>query len=164
VNIADTRAKIAEFFDRMNERPNHSEEGAEALWDYAEADVDDLITLAGELVDALEDARREHPSIEIHYDSEDDGGSGEWAALYVNGELVTVGDSYVAEEKAFVVAGIETHQDSAFMRGQTQRSGVAQTLDEVAAYKSHRDEKLARAAELRAQAAALEAEARELSA
>lgn len=96
----------------------------------------------------------EKPSLAIHYDDE-----GEWAALYVDGDLVTVGDAYVAEERAFALAGVETVHDSAFMRGQDQRAGVAQTLAEVAEYVRDRDARAERAAELRRQASALEAEA-----
>lgn len=88
------------------------------------------------------------PALEIHYDSEETGGSGNWAALYVDGRLETVGDAYVAEEKAFALAGVVTVQDSAFMRGQNQRSGVAQTLDHVREYRDRRDQLLADAADL----------------
>ena len=99
------------------------------------------------------------PKLEIHYDSEDTGGSGTWAALYVNGLLETVGDAYVAEEKALKLAGIRTVQDSAFMRGQNQRAGVANTLDEVREYRDQRDALLADAAALEQQAAALREQA-----
>lgn len=103
-------------------------------------------------------------NLEIHYDSEDTGGSGEWAALYVDGKLDTVGDSYNTEERAFKLAGVRAVHDSAFMRGQNQRSGVAPTLDAVKAYVEERDARLTRAANLRRQAAELEAEAARLSA
>jgi hypothetical protein len=102
------------------------------------------------------------PSIEIHYDSEDTGGSGEWAALYVDGKLITVGDAYVAEQQAFRYAGIKTVQDSAFMRGQKDRAGVADTLDEVATYRDDREMRAAHAAELRAEADRLRAQADDL--
>ncbi len=102
------------------------------------------------------------PQLEIHYDSEDTGGSGEWAALYVDGRLVTVGDSYLAEEKAFSLLGVRRVQDSAFMCGQDQRAGVAPTLEDVAAYAADRDRRLARARELHEQAARLREQALEL--
>jgi hypothetical protein len=95
--------------------------------------------------------------LEIHY-------SGEWAALYINGELDqdTVGDAYHAEEKAFDLVGVKQVHDGAFMRGQSQRSGVAQTLAEVAEFRVARDGRLNEAARKRAEAERLLAEAKEL--
>ena len=95
--------------------------------------------------------------MEIHY-------AEEWAALYVDGKLKTVGDSYLAEEMALNLLGVKIVQDDAYMRGQNQRDGVAKTLDEVHEYRVKRDAALARAAELRAQAAELEAQAAALKA
>lgn len=100
--------------------------------------------------------------LQIHYDTEDTGGSGEWAALYVDGKLETVGDSHNAEEQAMALAGIVTVHDSAFMRGQKYREGVAKTLEEVTEFRDKRDRVLAEAARLRLQAAELEALAKEL--
>lgn len=94
--------------------------------------------------------------LEIHYEEE-------WAALYVDGKLERVGDSYLAEERAFEILGVRTVQDDAFMRGQTSAEGVAKTLDEVEAYREDREQRTRRAAELRAQAAKLEQEARTLA-
>lgn len=98
------------------------------------------------------------PNLEIHYDP-----NGEWAALYVDGRLDRVGDAYLAEEKAFELLGVKTLQDDAFLRGQGGRDGVAQTLDEVAAYRTERDAAKARAAQLRERAAELMAEAERLA-
>jgi hypothetical protein len=84
------------------------------------------------------------PDLEIHYDP-----GGEWAALYVDGRLERVGDSYLAEEKAFEILGVKTVQDNAFLRGQHGRDGCAQTLDELAAYRTQRDVDRAEAARLR---------------
>ena len=94
--------------------------------------------------------------LEIHY-------AEEWAALYVDGKLERVGDSYLAEERAFELLGVKIVQDDSFLRGQTQAAGVAQTLDEVVAYSDERDEKRRRAAELRAEAERLTVEAAALS-
>lgn len=93
--------------------------------------------------------------LEIHY-------ADDWAALYVDGKLDRVGDAYNTEERALSLAGVATVHDDAFMRGQSQRDGVAQTLDEVAAYARERDERLAVAAQKRAEAERLLAEAGEL--
>lgn len=94
-------------------------------------------------------------NLEIHY-AED------WAALYVDGKLEYVGDSYLTEERAFALLGVITSQDDAFMRGQNKREGVAQTLAEVAEYSRKRAEKYIKAERLRAQASKLIAEADEL--
>lgn len=95
--------------------------------------------------------------LEIHY-------SGEWAALYVNGQLDpdTVGDSYHAEEKAFELLGVKQVHDDAFMRGQSSRDGVARTLDEVWRYFRTREHKRETAVQKRAEAERLLAEAKEL--
>jgi hypothetical protein len=95
--------------------------------------------------------------IEIHYDPD-----GEWAALYVDGQLERVGDGYLAEERAFELLGVKTCQDNAFLRGQNERAGVARTLTEVAEYRAERERKTQRANELRAEAIRLLAEAEQL--
>lgn len=96
------------------------------------------------------------PAMEIHHSGE------EWSALYVDGRLEEVGDTYVVEERAFELLGVKEVQDDAFMRGQKSREGVAPTIDEVEAYRAEREASKARAAELREQAAALLAEAEQL--
>lgn len=93
--------------------------------------------------------------LEIHYS---DG----WAALYVDGNLECVGDSYIAEEQAFQILGVRQIQNDAFMRGQTSRDGVAQTLEEVEAYETERFKRQEKAEALREQANELLAQAREL--
>jgi hypothetical protein len=98
----------------------------------------------------------DQPRLEIHYEEE-------WAALYVDGKLERVGDSYLAEERAFEILGVKIVQDDAFMRGQTASAGVAQTLDEVEAFRRERDEKRAKAAQLRAEAERLLREAGEIT-
>jgi hypothetical protein len=90
--------------------------------------------------------------LEIHY-------AEEWAALYQDGQLVRVGDTYATEEKAFELLGVETVQDDAFMRGQNYSQGVAKTLEEVEEYRKQREEAKELAAEKRAQAARLLSEA-----
>jgi hypothetical protein len=85
--------------------------------------------------------------------------AGEWSALYFDGRLQTVGDSYHADEWIREHFGVVTVDDDAFMRGQGSRDGVAATLDQVAEYARERDARLARAAELRAEANRLLAEA-----
>lgn len=97
------------------------------------------------------------PSLEIHY-AED------WAALYVDGKLDQVGDTSNTEERALEVLGVTTVHNDAFMRGQSQRSGVADTLDEVATYSRERQERLDRAEALKAEAAQLLAQAAALTA
>lgn len=84
----------------------------------------------------------------------------EWSAVYLDGKLVQVGDSYLADEWLRTRFGVKTVQDEAFMRGQTSREGVAKTLDEVTDYARSRQERLDRAVALRAEAQRLEDEAR----
>lgn len=91
--------------------------------------------------------------VEIHYDETG------WAGLYVDGRLHHVGDSHVCEEQAFTVLGVHQVHDDAFMRGQTDRAGAAETLADVVEFRTARERAAGRAAELRARAAALLAEA-----
>lgn len=86
--------------------------------------------------------------LEIHY-------CDDWAALYVDGDLVQVGDSYLAEERAFQIMGVKTIHDDGFMRGGSSREGVASTLADIVAYRTSRDAQLQRVMELRAEADAL---------
>jgi hypothetical protein len=88
------------------------------------------------------------PALEIHY-------ADDWAGLYVDGILDRVGDAYCVEERAFALAGVTQVQDAAFMRGQTQADGVAQTLADVEAYRVKRASDEQEAARLREQAAEL---------
>lgn len=94
-------------------------------------------------------------NIEIHE-------ADEWSAVYLDGHLVRVGDSYLADEWLRTHFGVATIQDDAFLRGQTSRDGVAKTLDELHAYASARRERMDRAAALRAEAKRLEEEAASL--
>jgi len=91
-------------------------------------------------------------TFEIHY-------AGEWAALYVGGRLVIVGDTYRTEEEALSLLGVRTVHDDAFMRGQTQRDGVAATVGDIVTYRVERDRRQAEADRLRAEARRLLAEA-----
>lgn len=93
--------------------------------------------------------------LEIHY-------ADDWAALYKDGKLDRVGDSYLAEERVLELLGVTVVHDDAFMRGQSHRDGVAQTLDEVAEYERERDERKKLADEKFAEAERLYAEARAL--
>ncbi len=93
--------------------------------------------------------------LEIHY-------ADDWAALYKDGKLERVGDTYLAEERAFELLGVVIVQDAAFMRGQSHRDGVAQTVDEIDEYVRDRDDRKRLADQKRAEAERLLAEAREL--
>lgn len=92
---------------------------------------------------------------EIHY-------AEEWAALYVDGQLITVGDAYNTEEQALNLLGVKTIQDEAFMCGGNSRENVAKTLEEVEDFKNKREELKQKAETLRKQAALLEEEAKRL--
>jgi alpha-D-ribose 1-methylphosphonate 5-triphosphate synthase subunit PhnG len=93
--------------------------------------------------------------LEIHY-------ADEWAALYVDGRLKSVGDTYVAEEQALTMCGVKLVHDDAFMRGQDRREGVAPTLADAAIYRDEREQRRAKAAEMREQAKRMLDDAAEL--
>ncbi len=76
----------------------------------------------------------------------------EWAAVYLDGKLQRVGDAYLADEWVREHFGVVTVQDDAFMRGQSHRSGVAQTVNEIVDYRQQRATARERAAALRDEA------------
>ncbi len=87
----------------------------------------------------------------------------EWSALYVDGKLDTVGDTYLSDERISQLLGVEEHEDDdSFLRGGNSRSDVAKTLEELETYAQTRNNKLQQAAALRAEAAKLEAQAASL--
>lgn len=96
-----------------------------------------------------------HRKLEIHYEDE-------WAALYVDGVLDHAGGYHSTQTRALVVLGVTIVQDSAFMRGQNRRDGVAPTLGAVAEYAARRDADKAEAARLATEADRLLAEAARL--
>ncbi len=101
------------------------------------------------------------PKLEIHYTS------GEWAALYVDGALDRIGDTYNTEARAFELAGVTTVQDDACLRGgdgmdRGDGRAPARTLDEVAAYRTLREQRREEADRLDAHAKELAEKAAEL--
>lgn len=88
----------------------------------------------------------------------------EWSAVYLDGRLIRVGDSYLADEWVREHFGVVTVQDDAYLRGQTSAAGVAQTLDEVREYATQRSQRKANAETLRFQASELLAQAEKLEA
>lgn len=95
--------------------------------------------------------------------------SGDWAALYHNGVYVenSGGDSYHASEMIQAMLGVEDYyaDDEScmdFLRGGNHYEHIAPTVADIEAYAADRRAKLARAAELRAEAEALEAQANEV--
>jgi hypothetical protein len=101
------------------------------------------------------------PDLEIHYSGQD------WAALYSGGALVANGHDHTVEEAALSMCDVKLVNDDAFLRGGngTGRNGtppIAATLDEVHEYADQRDTRLSQAAEMRAQAARLLADAETL--
>jgi hypothetical protein len=96
--------------------------------------------------------------LHIFYDTENDR-----AALYVNGKLERVGDTYLAHERAFEILGVRTEQDAAFyLGGPGTREPVAQTVDEIREFQTERDRSLAHAAGLRETAAHMVEQAAEI--
>lgn len=74
-------------------------------------------------------------------------GSGEWSALYVDGELDRIGDHYRIDERIAELLGVEVREGaegSDFLRGgdgvaRTGGPSPAQTLAEAEAYTEERD-------------------------
>ncbi len=91
--------------------------------------------------------------IEIH------SNGGEWAGLYLNGELQKYGDSYLCDEWLYERFGVELVYDSPWLiDDRTPRRTVAEINE--AAEEIHR--RKTEAAELRKQAAELEKRAKAL--
>lgn len=86
-------------------------------------------------------------------------GEGGWSAVYLDGKLQRVGDSYLADEWVREHFGVETVQSDDFLRGGTSRADVAPTLDDLRDYADEQAAKQARAKALRDEAARLLAEA-----
>lgn len=66
-------------------------------------------------------------------------GDNEWSALYIDGELDTVGDHDVIQARIFGLFDIEHEFSNDFMRGGTDMDSVAQSLGAVALYKARRE-------------------------
>lgn len=87
--------------------------------------------------------------IEIHY-------AGDWAAVYLNSELIDgPGDTDQRHEWLLRHFGVVQVHDSDFLMGGSQRKDAARTLGEMYEWQRERDERLSRAEELRLQAAEL---------
>ena len=89
---------------------------------------------------------------------------GEGSGVYLDGKLQRVGDTYLADEWVRGHFGVVTILSSDYMRGDDSPHDAAQTLDEVRAYTYEREAREQRAADLRAQAERLRAEADALDA
>lgn len=77
---------------------------------------------------------------------------GEWSALYVDGRLNRVGDSYLIDERVLELLGVEERHSDDFLMGQDTSKGCAQTLTELEKYREAREAREAEAARLRAEA------------
>lgn len=93
-------------------------------------------------------------------------GSGEWAALYVDGRLEEVGDRYRSDDRIAEFLGVDEIDSDDFMLGGNDYDDVAKTLDDIKAYQA----KVAKIAEeadqaaIRERLAAIKAEEAELEA
>jgi len=76
----------------------------------------------------------------------------EWSALYVDGDLRIVGDSYLIDEEISTIYGVEEIDSDVFLRGGNTREDVAKTLDEVYNYQEQQNKNLQEAEKLRAEA------------
>lgn len=91
-------------------------------------------------------------------------GTEEWSALYLNGKLYSVGDTYNRYEEIISLLGIGHEQSDDFLCGGLGRSDVALTLDDMYAYRNVRIQREERVRELRARADELAREAAQLEA
>lgn len=89
---------------------------------------------------------------------------GEWTAVYLDGELQCVGDSYLADEWIRTYFGINTIQDDAFLLGGSSRSSVAKSVADIDEYVERRERGRQAALKFRQQAAELIAQAEQLEA
>lgn len=81
----------------------------------------------------------------------------EWTAVYLNGSLVRVGDSYLADEWLQQRCGVVEHYDEDYFLGRDKtRENVAATTAEIDAFYHVEEEKQAEIARLRARLAELE--------
>lgn len=81
-----------------------------------------------------------------------------WSALYVDGRLDQIGDTHNVEERIQQILGV-AWQESPVMDAVQQRNEAPPTLLELRRLEAEHEDRSRRAAELRAQAEALEAEA-----
>lgn len=79
-------------------------------------------------------------------------GTGEWSAVYLDGELQAVGDHYVVDDWIEGHFGIESESSDDFMRGGEDREDVAQTLSAIERHRSVREHNEAEAQRLRDEA------------
>lgn len=84
-----------------------------------------------------------------------------WTVVYLNGDMVRAGDSYLAEEWLQEYVGVKVIRDDRRLCLRDGRNPVL-TLDELRAIEKQADARAALAAEKRAQAEVLLAEAEEL--
>lgn len=91
-------------------------------------------------------------------------GSDEWSALYVDGTLDTVGDHYRSAERIQQLFEVVVIQSDDFLLGNQSatRDQVAKNLHIVNRYHRDLEDRKARAAQLREEAAALLEQAKEL--
>ena len=85
----------------------------------------------------------------------------EWAALYVDGKLDTVGDSYLIDDRIIELTGVDDREGN-FLLGGNTRDDCAQTIDQIEVYEAERDIQIAKAARLREEAEKLIEEAKRL--
>ena len=84
----------------------------------------------------------------------------EWSALYVDGVLDRVGDSYLIDERIATIAGVQTIAGGEILMPNGIREiDVPKTLDAAEQAIREHEQRKAQSEQLREQAAALEAEA-----
>lgn len=97
------------------------------------------------------------PKLEIYSDG------GEWSALYVDGKLEVVGDTYLSEERVMKICGVVQHQDNRDWIGPDgSRESVAASTDEIEDRRIRRERREEEAEALEEQAKGLLAQAKVL--
>lgn len=61
-------------------------------------------------------------------------GPNDWSALYVDGNLETVGDHHNVDERIAELCGVELREGDDFLMGSHKRIDTADTLDEIETY------------------------------
>ena len=77
---------------------------------------------------------------------------GDWAALYVDGELRDYGDEGNVTEAVFELFGVQVESTNDWLRGDDSDGRIAKTLDEVRAFKAFLEGREQKAEEMRRQA------------
>lgn len=90
-------------------------------------------------------------------------GPNDWSALYVDGNLETVGDHHMVDERIASLCNVELREGDDFLMGSHSRNDTADSLQEIEDYVNRQKDRASKtAASLREKAANLLLEAQSL--